>query len=618
MANRIKGITIEIGGDTTKLDKSLKGVNSTIKQSQTKLRDINKLLKLDPSNVELLKQKQDTLKTALSASEQKTKELREAIAKLKESGGEKAAEQIQALEREIIETENEAKKFQKELNALGNIKFTALGARMKEVGASMKQAGESMRYISTAAAGALASLGGIAYKAGMAADDINTLSKVTHISTKDLQLYAGASELVDVSLETMANAHKKLTKAMSSAKGGTGAAADTFKALGVAVTDANGNLRNSNDVFNDAINALSKIDNEAERDAMAMTLFGKSATDLNPLIQGGSETLEKFTKKAEEMGLVLDQDAVDAANNFKDTIDETKAITGMAFNKMGASLAKTLQPALEKVAGFVVKLANAFSNLSPTAQKIILIVGGITAALAPVLIVLGTVISSIGSIVGALGMLGPAIAFITGPIGIAIAAVVGLIAVFALIIKNVDKIKAFLAKAWNTIANTAKAALKAVGNAIAQPFIDGYNRIVAVVNLIKSAVAKIKSIINGVKLKLDLKLPKVSVSGGKAPWGIGGKGTLPSFKVHWAAKGGIVDGATLIGAGEKGKEAIVPLDPFWNRMDSMSVDIVNAISRGFMMANAGGGTVDVVVNLGGAKVGEQIVKLYDRSKLALG
>ena len=84
---------------------------------------------------------------------------------------------------------------------------------------------------------------------------------------------------------------------------------------------------------------------------------------------------------------------------------------------------------------------------------------------------------------------------------------------------------------------------------------------------LKAIIDKIKGIFNKVKLKLKLKVPKVSLSGGKAPWGIAGKGKLPSFKVKWNAVGGIVDGATLIGAGEKGPEAIVPLDPFWKRLD---------------------------------------------------
>ena len=90
-------------------------------------------------------------------------------------------------------------------------------------------------------------------------------------------------------------------------------------------------------------------------------------------------------------------------------------------------------------------------------------------------------------------------------------------------------------------------------------------------NLVQSAINKIKSIISGVKLQLPhIKLPHFHVSGGKAPWGIGGKGSLPSFSVDWYAKGGIFDDPTLIGIGEKGSEAVVPLDILWNKLDKIA------------------------------------------------
>ena len=79
-----------------------------------------------------------------------------------------------------------------------------------------------------------------------------------------------------------------------------------------------------------------------------------------------------------------------------------------------------------------------------------------------------------------------------------------------------------------------------------------------------------KSIINGAKLQLPkFKLPHFNINGGKLPWGIGGKGSKPSISVSWYAKGGIFDDASLIGIGEKGPEAVVPLDPFWKRMDDL-------------------------------------------------
>lgn len=87
---------------------------------------------------------------------------------------------------------------------------------------------------------------------------------------------------------------------------------------------------------------------------------------------------------------------------------------------------------------------------------------------------------------------------------------------------------------------------------------------------IQKAIDKIKSIINGAKLQLPkFKLPHFNINGGKLPWGIGGKGSKPSISVSWYAKGGIFDDASLIGIGEKGPEAVVPLDPFWKRMDDL-------------------------------------------------
>ena len=89
-------------------------------------------------------------------------------------------------------------------------------------------------------------------------------------------------------------------------------------------------------------------------------------------------------------------------------------------------------------------------------------------------------------------------------------------------------------------------------------------------NTIQKAIDKIKNIINKAKLKLPhFKLPHFNINGGKLPWGIGGKGSKPSISVSWYAKGGIFDDASIIGIGEKGPEAVVPLDPFWKKIDNL-------------------------------------------------
>ena len=104
---RIKGITIEIDGNTTKLTKALDSSNKTISKTQTALRDVNKLLKFDPTNTNLLKQKQDLLKTSIDETKKKLDQEKEALKQLKSADQtDKVKEQQQLLEREIAETES--------------------------------------------------------------------------------------------------------------------------------------------------------------------------------------------------------------------------------------------------------------------------------------------------------------------------------------------------------------------------------------------------------------------------------------------------------------------------------------------------------------------------------
>jgi len=104
MADRLKGITLEIGGDTQELSKSLKNVNDNIKNTQTQLKDVQKLLKLDPTNVELLRQKQQLFRDAVAESKEKLEALKQAQTTMDANGVDKNSEQYMALQREIVST----------------------------------------------------------------------------------------------------------------------------------------------------------------------------------------------------------------------------------------------------------------------------------------------------------------------------------------------------------------------------------------------------------------------------------------------------------------------------------------------------------------------------------
>lgn len=145
---KIKGITIEIGGDTTKLQTALKGVNTEIRNTQKELKDVEKLLKMDPGNVTLLAQKQKLLKDAVSETKEKLETLKTAAEQANEAlaRGEISQGQYDALQREIIETEQELRRLEEQANqsATAMQKIAATGEKWKTAGANIEAAGKKL------------------------------------------------------------------------------------------------------------------------------------------------------------------------------------------------------------------------------------------------------------------------------------------------------------------------------------------------------------------------------------------------------------------------------------------------------------------------------------------
>jgi len=178
--SRIKGITVEIGGDTTGLDKALKGVNSTIKTTQTSLKDVNKLLKLDPTNTNLVTQKQKLLKDAISATKEKLYALKLAQEQAKQQleNGTLGQDKYDALQREIIETEEELRRLQQEASNTSTVlsQIDEAGKKFEKVGDSITSAGKAVMPASAAVAG----LGAAAVKTS--ADFDSSMSQVAAVS----------------------------------------------------------------------------------------------------------------------------------------------------------------------------------------------------------------------------------------------------------------------------------------------------------------------------------------------------------------------------------------------------------------------------------------------------
>lgn len=175
------------------------------------------------------------------------------------------------------------------------------------------------------------------------ADNIITLSMQTGQTTDQLQEFSYATELIDVSVDTMQGSLRKLTNNMQDTMNGTGNAQASFEALGISVTNADGSMRSANDVFYETIDALGKVKNETERDAMSMDIFGRSAQDLNPLIIQGSDTLKAYADEAHNVGYVLDEEALSALGAVDDAYQRLQKTQEGVKNQLAAEFAPYLE-----------------------------------------------------------------------------------------------------------------------------------------------------------------------------------------------------------------------------------------------------------------------------------
>ena len=586
MSGNIKGIVIEFAGDTTKLDKALRQIKNSTKDIDKELKQVDKALKFNPTSVELWRQKQELLKQKIKETENSLKELKNIQSQMDAKGIDKNSEEYRRLQREIIETESKLKHFNAEYKKIGQVNLRAASEQFKAIGTSLESAGRAMTGLSTAAAALAASIGALTVKSAKWADDVITTSKVYSMSTNELQKYTAAAELVDVSADTIAATHRKLERNMLNAQLGSKKQALAFEELGIAYQNADGSLRDGEAVWQETIEALSKMENETERDAYAMALMGRSATDLNPLIEDGAEGYKLLTEAMEKYDLeFVDEETLQRANDFNDLLDVMKSVGTIAFQQLGTQLAAYLAPALEKVVDLVGKLAAWFSNLSPRTQAIIAGIAGLVAVVAPLLIGLGKVSFAISSILSLMATLGPAIGGIVAALGPVILIIAAVVAAGILLYKNWDTIKAKaiafkdkVVSVFNDLKNKVTTTFNNIKKAIVTPIQNAIDTAKRIIDRVKSWFP-----INIGRIFKNIKLRHFSLSWGSKDFGKLGSIKYPTgLSVNWYKQGGIFDSPSVIGVGEAGSEAVVPLDKLWDKLDNLR------------------GETNIVININGA------------------
>jgi hypothetical protein len=276
------------------------------------------------------------------------------------------------------------------------------------------------------------------------ADDMLELSAETGISTDALQEMKYASELIDVPLETMTGSLSKMIRTMGEAKNGNKEASATFRELHVSIKDSSGQLKDSEQMFYDTIDALGKVGNETERDALAMKIFGKSAMELNPLIEVGSSRLKELGEEAKKMGIVISSENIEKLGEFKDKMDTFNSQMG-AFK---VNLGLALLPVLTAV-------FNMLNKIKPETLSTIVVVGGIVAAIITTIKAISDVTKAGKGIVDTFKAINPETLKTTAIVVGVTAAFITLAAIIAVIIGKTGELRQAMASVGGSVSNMA-------------------------------------------------------------------------------------------------------------------------------------------------------------------
>lgn len=370
-------ITAKVGIDGASEFKSeIKGINSSLKTMGAEMDKVTSEFIGNEDSAEALSAKNAVLAKQFDELSKKADLQRERLRTL-ESQGKQNSDEYVKLQGDLYKTEAAMNKTKAQIDK-NTTSMDDLGDETEETSKDMDKGGKSAKSFGDilkanlvsetiiggvkALASGIKQLGGALLDAAAAADDLNTLSTVTGISTEQLQKFQYASDAIDVSVDTLAGSYSKLTKQMDAAASGSKTASAAFAQLGVSVTNDDGTFRDRNEVFNETIAALGQITDETERDATAMAIFGKSAQELNPLILGGADALAEMSEHAEEAGLILSQDALDALGGLSDEFGRMKTTAKIAGQQFLANFAGPVTESIETVTRYIERLLDAFQT----------------------------------------------------------------------------------------------------------------------------------------------------------------------------------------------------------------------------------------------------------------
>lgn len=393
MATRSISATIALNGEQA-FNSAMKNINSNLRVLKSELSATSSSFSGQANSLAALTAKNKQLSEIYAQQKEKVRALEQAVKESSEKYGENSQQTDRlkvSYNRARVELDKLGQELQQNAQYMEEAKNSTdqCATSIDQYGNRVKDASDKSKGFGTTgqssflkvgktllAVGIAAKVADIAKKLASAtkeaaafADEVLTLSAKTNISTDALQGYMYAAELVDVSVETITKSMQRNIRSMGSAADGTAQYANAYKQLGVAVQDSNGDLRDSQEVFWELIDALGQMTNETERDEIAMTLLGKSAQDLNPLIEAGADRMSELADEAASVGYIMSAETLSALGSLDDKLQRLDGAATAAKNALGAALAPTLENLVEKATNFLVAITNIINYLSAYSAK---------------------------------------------------------------------------------------------------------------------------------------------------------------------------------------------------------------------------------------------------------
>ena len=399
MADKIKGLTVKIGADTTDFLRELKKVDKEINQTQKTATELEKSLQLD-FNTNRFTQAQRQVQKALTETNEKAKAIREQLAYLERTGG-IDTEGYQKLQTELAKSETQALKLTEQLKQIDKLKFDNATKGIKDLSSNLSTAAKKTAILSATAVGAIAGIYKLGTSTAKTGAELQDYSDRLGVSAEELQRWNYIA--MQSGLET-----EQLTKSMSKARDAigtalTGGSNTATTALQTLLGDLSKLPQDTSQGFQVIINALASVKDSTLQAYYANEIFGeKLATDLIPLINQGAGTIAKFNNEFEQIGY-LSNEQVQSLADFDDQMNIVNSRLALAKNELGIALLPLVEKFTEILTDVVVpaikNLADWFDNLSEPMQNII--TGGLLliGVLSPMFLIMSKIVGVIPSLI---------------------------------------------------------------------------------------------------------------------------------------------------------------------------------------------------------------------------